>query len=50
MQGPELQATASAIIQGIEAVQMTRKGQALGIARHNRNGQAWVFSSLLGID
>jgi hypothetical protein len=48
MQGPRTAATAWAVIQGIEAVQMIRKGQVLGISRHNRHGQAWVFRSLLG--
>jgi hypothetical protein len=37
------------VIQGIEAAQMIRKGQVLGITKHNRHGQAWVFGSLLGI-
>ena len=49
MQGPRTKRTAWAVIQGIEAVQMIRKGQVLGIGRHNRHGQAWVFASLLGI-
>ena len=49
MQGPRTKQTAWAVIQGIEAVQMIRKGQVLGITRHNRHGQAWVFGSLLGI-
>ena len=38
-----------AVIQGIEAVQMIRKGQVLGIGRDDRHGQAWVFASLLGM-
>jgi len=41
MQGPRTTATASAVIQGIEAVQMIRKGQVLGIAKQNLHGQAW---------
>jgi len=35
------------VIQGIEATQMIRKGQVLGITRHNLQGQAWVFGALL---
>ena len=34
---------------GIEAAQMIRKGQVLGITRHNLHGQAWVFRNLLGV-
>lgn len=49
MQGPRTEATAWAVIQGIEAVQMIRKGQVLGIPRSDRSGQAWVFGSILGI-
>ena len=49
MQGPRTKQTAWAVIQGIEAVQMIRKGQVLGITRQNRHGQAWVFGSLLGV-
>ena len=49
MQGPRTAATAWAAIQGIEAAQMIRKGQVLGITRSNRHGQAWVFPSLLGV-
>ena len=48
MQGPRTKRTAWAVIQGIEAVQMIRKGQVLGIGRNDRHGQAWVFASLLG--
>jgi transposase-like protein len=48
MQGPRTKETAWRVIQGIEAVQMIRKGQVLGITRHNRHGQAWVLGSLLG--
>jgi hypothetical protein len=33
---------------GIEAVQMIRKGQVLGIGRNDRHGRASVFASLLG--
>ena len=47
--GFTLWTTAWAVIQGIEAVQMIRKGQVLGITRKNRHGQAWVFGALLGI-
>ena len=47
MQGPRTTATAWAVIQGIEAAQMIRKGQILGITRHNLFGQAWVFGALL---
>ena len=48
MQGPRTAATAWAVIQGIEAAQMIRKGQVLGITPSNRHSQAWVFRSLLG--
>ena len=40
MQGPRTAETAWAVIQGIEATQMIRKGQVLGIARRNLHGQA----------
>jgi hypothetical protein len=33
----------------IEAVHMIRKGQVLGMTRHNPAGQAWVFAALLGV-
>ena len=36
MQGPRTAATAWAIVQGIEAAQMIRKGQVLGITRSIR--------------
>lgn len=49
MQGPRTRDRAWAVIQGIEAVQMIRKGQVLGITRHNLHGQAWVFAALLGV-
>ena len=49
MQGPRMEATAWAVIQGIEAAQMIRKGQVLGITRRNLRGQAWVFGTLLGL-
>jgi IS6 family transposase len=49
MRGPRTAATAWAVIQGIEAAQMIRKGQVLGTTRQNRHGQAWVFGSLLGV-
>src|ERR1051325_4190870 len=49
MQGPRTAATAWAVIQGIEAAQMIRKGQVLGITRPNLQGQAWVFRALLGL-
>jgi len=48
MQGPQTRATAWAVIQGIEAAYMIRKGQGLGITRHNLHGQAWLFGRLLG--
>jgi transposase-like protein len=48
MQGPRRETTAWAVIQGIEAVHMIRKGQVLGITRQNLHGQAWVFGALLG--
>lgn len=47
MQGPRTVATARAVIQGIEAVNMIRKGQVLGITRQNLYGQAWVFGAVL---
>lgn len=49
MQGPRTNATAWAVIQGIEAAQMIRKGQVLGITRRDLYRQAWVFRSLLGV-
>ena len=47
MQWPRRTATAASVIQGIEAANMIRKGQVLGITRHNLRGQAWVFGALL---
>jgi len=47
MQGPRTVATARAVIQGIEAVNMIRKGQVLGITRQNLYGQAWVLGAVL---
>ena len=49
MQGLRTVATAWAVIQGIEAAQIIRNGQVLGITRRNLYGQAWVFRSLLGL-
>ena len=49
MQGPRTTATAWRAIQGIEAAQMIRKGQVLGITRGNLHGQAWAFAALLGV-
>jgi len=49
MQGPRTTITAWAVIQGIEAAQMIRKGQVLGITRHNLWGQAGVFGAPLGV-
>jgi len=49
MQGPRTAATAWRAIQGIEAAQMIRKGQVLGITRANLTGQAWAFAALLGV-
>ena len=49
MQGQRTRQTAWAVIQGIEAVQMIRKGQVLGITCHDRHGQAPVLGSLLGV-
>ena len=48
MQGPRTTTTAWAAIQGIEAANMIRKGQVLGITRCNLHGQAWLFGALLG--
>ena len=42
-------ATAWGLIQGIEAANMIRKGQALGITQQNVHGHAWVFRFLLGL-
>lgn len=47
MQGPRTPATACAVIAGIEAAQMIRNGQVLGITRKNLHGQAWVFGATL---
>jgi hypothetical protein len=41
--------TAWAVIQGIEAAYMIRKGHGLGINRRNLHGQAWLFGALLGV-
>jgi hypothetical protein len=49
MQWPRTTRTAAAVIQGIEAVNMFRKGEVLGITRHNLHGQAWVFGALPGV-
>ena len=49
MHGPRSLATACAVLAGIEAVQMIRKGQVLGITKKNLHGQAWVFGNLLGL-
>jgi transposase-like protein len=49
MQGPRTAATAWAVVQGIEAVQMIRKRQVLGISRRSLHGQAWVFGTLLQV-
>ena len=49
MQWPRTAATAAALIQGIEAANIIRKGQVLGITRHDLHGQAWVFGTLLGV-
>ena len=49
MQGLRNSATAYVVIAGIEAVQMIRKGQVLGITKTNLYGQAWVFGALLGV-
>jgi transposase, IS6 family len=49
MQGPRTTTTAWAVIQGIEAAYMIRKGQGLGITRRNLYGQAWLFGALLGV-
>jgi transposase, IS6 family len=50
MQGARTLATAGRVIEGIQATQMIRKGQVLGIAQHNRQGQVWVFGALLGLE
>ena len=49
MQGPRSTRTARRLLQGIEAVNMMRKGQVLGITRDNLLGHAWVFGAPLGI-
>jgi hypothetical protein len=38
------------LIAGIEAVQMIRKGQVLGITTKKQPGQAWVLRTLLGLN
>jgi transposase-like protein len=50
MHGPRTLTTACAVIAGIQAVQMIRKGQVLGITKKNLHGQAWIFGSLLGLN
>jgi hypothetical protein len=50
MQGARTIATARRVIAGIEAAQMIRQGQVLGIPHHNQRGQAWVFGALLGLE
>jgi hypothetical protein len=47
MQGPRTTRTAWAVIPGIEAAQMIRKGQVLGITGKNLHGQAWAFAALI---
>jgi len=47
MQGPRTKQGEWAVIYGIAAVRMIRKGQVLGITRQNRHDQASVFASLL---
>ena len=53
MQGPRTTSTAWAVIQGIEAAQMIRKGQVLGLTRQiclDKRGYlkpSWVFKALL---
>jgi transposase-like protein len=47
MHGPRTVESARAVIQGIEAAHIIRKGQALGITRQNLYGQAWAFAALL---
>jgi hypothetical protein len=49
MQGPLATTTAWAVIQGIEAAYMIRRGQGLGITHCNLYGQAWLFGALLGV-
>jgi hypothetical protein len=49
MQGPRTFPTASAVIAGIDAVQIIRKAQLIGITRSNLLGQARVFGSLPGL-
>ena len=50
MQDPRTTATALIVIAGIEAVQMIRKEQVLGIRRTNFHGQVRVFGALLGLN
>jgi hypothetical protein len=38
------------MIAGIEAVQMIRKGQVLGITKKNLHGKTWIFGNLLGLN
>ena len=49
MQGPRTEEAVWAVIQGIEAAHMIRKGQVLGITRQNLYGQAWVLAALLEV-
>ena len=49
MQWPRTTTTAAAVIQGIEAANIIRKGQVLGITRHYLYGQASVSGSLVGV-
>jgi hypothetical protein len=42
--------TAERASEGIEAAQMIRTGQVLGITRSNLTGQAWAFAALLGLN
>ena len=50
MHGPRSLVTACAVLAGIEAVEMIRKGQVLGITKKELHGQAWVFGNLLGLN
>ena len=50
MQRSRTKATVWAVIQGIEAAQMIRKGQVLGIPRQNLYGQTWLFAALLQVE
>jgi transposase-like protein len=50
MQRPRTLRTARRVVKGIEAAQMIRKDQVLGITRPNLAAHAMVFGFLLGVE